>query len=591
MATLPTLVSSPLNLVAIRDDEQKKLKQLLTEIEGEKCIVIDPFLSKPLNFITEGVALLKQCGAAQIMSLAPVLGSFTQPNLVYFLMPIAKHVNTAISSIHKLQEQEINARVFLFFFPYCTRVAKELLKESGVSDVCTVMNTDVNIYPLDDDILSLEISSCYPDLYLHNDLTSLQLVADAICSMEQFYGVIPEITAIGANAQAVVDMVLQSRVEGRLKEVDLPPEISRLVVIDRSADPVTPFVTPLTYEGLINELLGIECGSVTVSEKAMGKQSDKPVLIRLNNSDSFFQELRDENIARVVRSLNEKAIQVKEESEARPQDGNSTINEIIDFRYKLPELIQKKKFLETHLGLLNAVTTVTNSDAFHAAWELEHQVLAGECTPQDIAALADVGTPLATVVRLLVLWSLVNSGLKPKVFDEARASVTQFFGLPTLLLLHNLQKLGLLVPREAAGNFATLRSRMRLVQDGVDGLSMADMSYVTSGYAPLSGRLLQALTLQGKVSDEIARLLAAPVRETRQVLRTASGDATLRKKLQLVVFVGGVTFTEIAAVRQLKQLANCNYETAILTTNILNGSKIIRELSEEVPAIPIPPRE
>lgn len=231
-------------------------------------------MSKPLNFITEGVALLKQCGAAQIMSLAPVLGSFTQPNLVYFLMPIAKHVNTAISSIHKLQEQEvssgglcqaqINARVFLFFFPYCTRVAKELLKESGVSDVCTVMNTDVNIYPLDDDILSLEISSCYPwrpsrtltpsDLYLHNDLTSLQLVADAICSMEQFYGVIPEITAIGANAQAVVDMVLQSRVEGRLKEVDLPPEISRLVVIDRSADPVTPFVTPLTYEGLINEV-------------------------------------------------------------------------------------------------------------------------------------------------------------------------------------------------------------------------------------------------------------------------------------------------------------------------------------------------
>ena len=41
------------------------------------------------------------------------------------------------------------------------------------------------------------------------------------------------------------------------------------------------------------------------------QQSDKPVLIRLNNSDSVFQELRDENIARVVRSLNEKAIQVK----------------------------------------------------------------------------------------------------------------------------------------------------------------------------------------------------------------------------------------------------------------------------------------
>lgn len=133
-----------------------------------------------------------------------------------------------------------------------------------MSELCTVVNTNVNIYPLDDDILSLEINSCYSsfpflpltprDLYLQNDLTSLQLVADALCSMEQYYGVIPDITAIGANAQAVVDMLLQARVEGKVKEVDLPPEIDRLVIIDRAADAVSPFVTPLTYEGLLDEV-------------------------------------------------------------------------------------------------------------------------------------------------------------------------------------------------------------------------------------------------------------------------------------------------------------------------------------------------
>lgn len=72
--------------------------------------------------------------------------------------------------------------------------------------------------------------------------------------MEQYYGVIPDITAIGANAQAVVDMLLQARVEGKVKEVDLPPEIDRLVIIDRAADTVSPFVTPLTYEGLLDEV-------------------------------------------------------------------------------------------------------------------------------------------------------------------------------------------------------------------------------------------------------------------------------------------------------------------------------------------------
>ena len=34
-------------------------------------------------------------------------------------------------------------------------------------------------------------------------------------------------------------------------------------------------------------------------------------MVRLNNNDAFFQELRDDNIARVIRSLNEKAKQVK----------------------------------------------------------------------------------------------------------------------------------------------------------------------------------------------------------------------------------------------------------------------------------------
>ena len=58
----------------------------------------------------------------------------------------------------------------------------------------------------------------------------------------------------------------------------------------------------------------------------------------------------------------------------------------------------------------------------------------------------------------------------------------------------------MLFPKEAAGNFSTLRARMRLVQNGVNGLDMGDMSYVTSGFAPLSGRLVQAVTLQGEVS-------------------------------------------------------------------------------------------
>lgn len=128
----------------------------------------------------------------------------------------------------------------------------------------TVMNTNITTYTLDDDILSLEIPRVYSsgfricficrDLYVESDISPLQHLVSSICKIQELYGVIPNVTAIGQHSHAVVDMLLQSRAEGKLKEVDLPPEIDRLILIDRSVDMVTPFITPLTYEAVIDEV-------------------------------------------------------------------------------------------------------------------------------------------------------------------------------------------------------------------------------------------------------------------------------------------------------------------------------------------------
>ena len=41
-------------------------------------------------------------------------------------------------------------------------------------------------------------------------------------------------------------------------------EIDTLFVIDRDVDLITPMVTPLTYEALIDEIIGIESGAIKV---------------------------------------------------------------------------------------------------------------------------------------------------------------------------------------------------------------------------------------------------------------------------------------------------------------------------------------
>ena len=134
-------------------------------------------------------------------------------------------------------------------------------------------------------------------------------MASALMRVQSLYGAIPNVTAIGANAISVAEMMVQQRAESAAKEPDLPPEIDRVVLLDRSVDLATPFVAPLTYEGLLDEVLGVDCGTVTLVTSSA--QGEKRSVVRLNNNDAFFQELRDDNIARVIRSLNEKAKQVK----------------------------------------------------------------------------------------------------------------------------------------------------------------------------------------------------------------------------------------------------------------------------------------
>ena len=85
-------------------------------------------------------------------------------------------------------------------------------------------------------------------------------MASALMRVQSLYGAIPNVTAIGANAISVAEMMVQQRAESAAKEPDLPPEIDRVVLLDRSVDLATPFVAPLTYEGLLDEVLGVRGG-------------------------------------------------------------------------------------------------------------------------------------------------------------------------------------------------------------------------------------------------------------------------------------------------------------------------------------------
>jgi len=50
---------------------------------------------------------------------------------------------------------------------------------------------------------------------------------------------------------------MRREMSGSASEPPIMPQIDNLLIIDRNVDPLTPLLTQLTYEGLIDEFFGI----------------------------------------------------------------------------------------------------------------------------------------------------------------------------------------------------------------------------------------------------------------------------------------------------------------------------------------------
>ena len=189
---------------------------------------------------------------------------------------------------------------FIAFVPAPTMVCEQLLRDAGVLDQVTMLSVDVDMFPVDDDILSMEMPEAYQALCLEGDRAPLDMVTNSILSLQAVFGPIPRIKAKGVAAERVLGGLLRRRAEQMNEEASvssqgvLAPsrpgggvvqspavpgasrsraggtpqpnvvtggEIDHLIILDRHVDPITPLLSPLTVEAVVDDLVGIEQGA------------------------------------------------------------------------------------------------------------------------------------------------------------------------------------------------------------------------------------------------------------------------------------------------------------------------------------------
>ena len=404
-------------------------------------------------------------------------------------------------------------------------------------------------------------------------------------------------------------------VSGGGSSASQPPQIRELLLIDRDVDLVTPLCTELTYEGLIHQLFGISNGYVDLepevvsgeapkaSSERVSAQGGKLIKKELNNNDPLYKMIRNLNFGELGPLLNRLARGVHEGYEERHQA--QTVSQIRDYMKKLSRLQQEHKSLATHVALAERIQRVTKEASFHKRLECEQDAVStGTCSTEAEGLIEELclsDTPLPSVLRLLCLLSILGNGLKAKTLTSLQSELHHAYGHERLALTWPaLTKIGMLKKHETRSHWLSLKKSLRLVVDAQPehdlGEEPADLAYVYAGYAPLSVRLLHAMLAPPQNIDETMKLLPGPY--FSQVAPGTEGESPPppptapppaseapnadgggpRPPVTLVVFVGGCTFAEIAALRWLGRNGTPRREYLIATTHICNGDTLIEGL-------------
>ncbi|XP_044460659.1 vacuolar protein-sorting-associated protein 33 homolog isoform X2 [Mangifera indica] len=580
MAQIPNLDNAPINLKSIREQSQRELVNILKNIRGKKCLVIDPKLSGSLSSIVP-TSTLKEYGIELwLLSAEPVQTDCAK--VVYFVRPQLDLMRFISFHIRDDTSKGLQREYFLYFVPRHTVACEKILEEEKVHDKITIGEYPLYMVPLDEDVLSFELDLALKEWQVDGDASSLWHIAKAIHKLEFTFGLIPNVRAKGKASVHVADILnhMQAEEPVSLSDVDM----------------VTAMCSQLTYEGLLDEFLHINNGSVELDASIMGmqQQEGKKIKIPLNSSDKLFKEIWDLNFEVVGQVLRQKATSMKQDY-TEVTTTSQTVSELKDFVKKLNSLPEMTR----HINLAQHLSKFTSKPSFLGQLDMEHTIIEAQSYDicfEHIEEIIHKQEPLNKVLRLLILFSVTNSGLPKKQFDYLRRELLHSYGFEHMATLNNLEKAGLLKKQESKSNWLTIKRALQLVVEDTDSANPNDISYVFSGYAPLSIRLVQNAVRSGwRPMEEILKLLPGPQMESKRgafssnpssdMLQGALGSvdklADGRRSLVLVVFIGGVTFAEIAALRFLSAQEGMAYDLIVGTTKIVSGNSLAETFIEK----------
>lgn len=481
---------------------KQALSTLFKTVSGLKVLILDTETLKIINLIFTPTELMEY-EIFLFESLKNKRGSIHEMTAICVLRATKENVDLLI--------QEVGHPKYSTYHLVFTNLLSDTILQSLALADCNSVITNVYEYYID----YLPLQKGVLLVHSHDTINSL---ASVLISLKKR----PIIRyQRSSNECCQVAEALQAHINKNRELFHSSRDIT-LLITDRSADPLTPILTPWTYEAMIHELIGISLNQISIN-------STQYIL-----SDTFYLKHAHQNWGQVCLHMSEllKQFNVKDIKDI------TTTDDIKDFIGTFSEYNQLKNDITKHLAITDYLSALIKNENLLDVALLEQEIVCG--THSDIIlklqeALGSKTRSQFYKFKLLLLYA-------------SRYDKDPHNQLSELLKIFNDENILKYLKRYGA----TIES---IEEKGLIDVVAEKLNHPKGNlyeqYRPLLKRIVEEFSM------DILNERSYPYYSDRD------------KSAEVVVFmVGGITYKEIAEVSK---------SNVILTSTCIHNSKIILE--------------
>ena len=544
----------------------------------EKLIILAKPCLPQLNYITKFDKVQKRKGKKIEILSENLSESFeSTPLIIYIIPPELNYLKTIENHLSKTKNK-MKKQFHIIFIPQITNECLSFINSSTFKLYVKFDNLNIDMYYLDRDLLSLEDHFAFYNLYVKDDLNILSILSKCIIKYEAIFGKIKYKYYKGSSAKKLNQLILNEE-ETLSLENNNNLETLGCIILDRNVDMITPFCSNFIYEGLIDEYFGINFNSIKISSKILEKEKDETLKIDLSENDKFYTKIKDYNFAKIRTFLPNRLKEhskILEEGKKKMED----MKKIQENLEKVKIIKDERNSLTTNINLADYIAQKQKEPSAKNYLVMEQSILAGDLSYEKFEFIDNELTKKSeeyNLLKILCLISSLKNGIKNKIYEQIKREFLQIYGFQELFLWNNLEKVNALKSPDGSSYFNDIDKKLKLIYEDVNLNEPNDISYSYSGYAPISIRLVEKAITKGwkSIEDVLYKLPGGeyyyPKDESEMIKETDD------IKYFLLVFIGGITYGELSAIRYLNKKFK-NKKFVILTTGMINYKKLFNSL-------------